>query len=100
MPPLRNKWIAETPHGVLLIVKVFPNAPKSVIGELRDECLCVKVAAPPVIGKANKECLKLLADFFNLRKAQVSIRHGETNKIKEIVIEGMSKEDIIERLRG
>lgn len=72
-------------------VYITPNAKKSeVIGEIVDlfggKTLKVKVAAPPLEGKANKELINILSEYFDVPKSKISIIVGEKsrNKIVEI----------------
>lgn len=44
----------------------------------------VKIAAPPVEGKANKEIVTFLAAVLGLPKGAVSLLHGSTGRIKVI----------------
>jgi uncharacterized protein len=74
-----------------LNIHITPNAKKSeVLGEIIDlfggKTLKVKVAAPPLEGKANKELINILSEHFKVPKSKISILHGEKsrNKIVEI----------------
>lgn len=72
-------------------IHITPNAKRSeVIGEDLDlfggKTLKVKVSAPPIEGKANKELIKILSEYFDVPKSQISILVGDKsrNKIVEI----------------
>jgi len=72
-------------------IHITPNAKKSgVLGEIVDlfggKTLKVKVAAPPIEGKANKELINILSEHFDVPKSKISIISGEKsrNKIVEI----------------
>jgi uncharacterized protein len=72
-------------------IRLTPNAKKSeVLGEEQDlfggKTLRVKVAAPPIEGKANKELINILSEHFKVSKSKISIVAGEKsrNKIVEI----------------
>lgn len=81
-----------------LEIKAVPNAPKSeVIGWLGD-ALRVKVHAPPEEGKANAELCAFLAKTLALPKGSVSLGRGASSRSKVIEIEGMSREQVMERL--
>ncbi len=68
-------------------VKVIPGAPKAQIMAISKEELKVKVKSPPDKGKANRELIELLADYYSVAKSYIRIIRGETsrNKIVEIV---------------
>lgn len=75
-------------------VKVVSRAKKNQIsGIMEDGSLKVRVAAPPVDGKANRALIKLLADTLNIPKTDVAIISGLQSRNKTISIEGMSFEE-------
>lgn len=76
-----------------LAIKATPNAKKSeILGWENDpiagKVLKVKIAAPPVEGKANKAIIAFLADQFGLPKSKVTLLKGETGRIKRFELEG------------
>ena len=65
-------------EGVRLHVRVQPRASRSqVVGWLADGSLKVVVASPPVDGAANKACIALLAETFDLPKRDILLASGE-----------------------
>jgi len=91
------KFLKETRDGVLLLIYVQPKAKKNSIEGI-DEWrgrLKVKIAAPPVEGKANKEVIKF---FSKLLGAEVSIARGETSREKDLLVKGLSVEDVKKKL--
>ncbi len=68
----------------LVKVCVKPNSPKSEVVGWDDDCLIVKVEAPPERGKANKELTKLLKKYFKAKS--VEIVKGATSKVKLVRI--------------
>ena len=73
-------------------VRVLPRASRSeIVGEY-DGALKVRLAAPPVDGKANKELVAILASFFRVVKGTVSIRSGESSNNKRVQIAGLDLE--------
>lgn len=90
-------FIRETKDGVLIKIYVQPKAKKNEIEGI-DEWrgrLKVKIKAPPVEGKANREVVKFFSKLFG---REVVIIRGETSREKELLIRGAGKEDIMERL--
>ena len=81
-----------------LQVKVTPNASRNEITGLIDGVLQVKVAAPPVKGKANKELTAFLSQALGVKKSSLSIVKGQTSRNKVIAIEGLSRDDIVRQL--
>lgn len=80
----------EKPEGITFQVKVQPNAPRTRILGQHDTALKLALAAPPVDGKANAECIRFLAKFFDLSRNQVDILTGETTRNKVILLRGFS----------
>ena len=72
--------------GVLAEMKIKVIAhPSSKISRVKEDisgCLDVYVNKPAVDGKANKEIIVLLADFFGVKKNQVFLISGEKSKNK------------------
>ena len=79
-------------------IRVFPNAAKNEIAGFADDTLRVKIAAPPLKGKANKELLAFLSGLLGIKKDRISIVKGHTARNKTIAIDGMSKESALEML--
>lgn len=86
--------------GVSFAVKAVPRASRSgVVGE-QDGALKVRLAAPPVDGEANAELIRVLADFFNVSRSQVSVVAGHSSKNKIVRISGITVEALQKRLRS
>ena len=63
-----------------------------------DGVLQVRVSAPPIKGKANKELIAVLSRLLGVGKSQIDIIRGHTTRNKVIAINGLSQEDIMRRL--
>jgi uncharacterized protein len=82
-----------------LRVRVTPRAKRNEIGGFREGVLLVRVAAPPVEGKANDAVVKLLAKRLRVPRSSVQVVQGETSRDKVIRIERLNEEEI-ERALG
>lgn len=75
-----------------LSLKVTPGAKKNeVLGWEEDypqvgRVLKVKIAAPPVEGKANKEIVLFLAKLLKVTKSSIEVVHGTSGRIKLVEI--------------
>ncbi len=58
----------------------------------------VRVAAPPVRGKANKELVDFLSRRLGVAKSRIAIVRGYTARDKVIAISGLSQEEVTRRL--
>jgi hypothetical protein len=72
---------------LLINLKVFPGAPaNSFSGRLADGTLKVKIAAIPEDGRANKELIAFMAKSFGVKKRQVSLLKGLSDRRKVLKI--------------
>lgn len=85
--------------GVSFPVRVVPRATSDAVAGVREGALLVRLAAPPVEGKANAALQAFLAGVLGVRKAQVRIRTGEKSRTKLVSVEGLSPSQARELLR-
>lgn len=88
----------STSQSVSFSVKVQPNASKTCAGGREGEFLKIRLAAPPVGGKANEALVEFLARRLSLPKACVHIRSGVTARRKVIQVEGCSQQRFLDFL--
>ncbi len=85
--------IKEVGGGVVVSVKVQPNASKDrVVGEYADQ-LKIAVTVAPEKGKANKAVIKVLSKSLGIKSSYIEILSGETSRDKKILIKNISEED-------
>lgn len=80
-------------------VKAQPSASKNEIVSYEQGVLKVKVAAPPVRGRANAELVVFLAKSLGLSRTQVSVVSGAMSRDKVIAFAGNTQEDVERRLK-
>jgi uncharacterized protein len=68
-------------------VKVKPNARAGSFGQLPDGSWFAQLKSPPVDGKANKELVALIAGHFGCPKSAVTIKSGQSGRMKLIRID-------------
>ncbi len=81
-----------------LQVQVRPNAPKNEITSYIDGWLHIKIAAPPLKGKANKELVAFLSRKLGIAKSNVNVIKGQTARKKLITVDSLSHEDTLKAL--
>ena len=74
---------------VVLRVHAQPGGGRSGIVGRHGDALKVKVAAPPVDGRANEAIVTVLADAFGLKPGQVSLVSGPSSRSKRYRLEGV-----------
>ena len=85
-------------NAVNLHLKITPNASRNEITDYIDGILHVKIAAPPVKGKANRELTIFLSRVLGINKSALSIINGQTSRNKVIIVEGLKHEEVMKRL--
>lgn len=69
-----------------LQIRLNPNAKKNTILRYEDDTLYLKIVAPPVDGKANKELITFIAKQFHVPKSHISFIRGEKSRTKVLDI--------------
>ena len=88
----------EKDGAVTIRVKVQPRASKTEIVGEHAGAIKLRVAAPPVDGKANEECRRFLAKLFGVSATSVEIISGDSSRDKVIRIRSISARRILEAL--
>jgi hypothetical protein len=89
MIPLR-----ETETGVVFRIRVVPRASRREPVGIQDDALKLRITAPPVEGKANRECIRMVAELFGVKKARVAIIAGHASRTKTVAVEGVKAKEI------
>jgi uncharacterized protein (TIGR00251 family) len=83
-----------------LTVKVHPRARRSGLAGRLGDAWKLDLAAPPVDGKANDECLRYLASLAGVPRARVRIVTGASSRMKVVEIAGMEQAELERLLSG
>ena len=75
-----------------LTVKVHPRAKRTALNGRYGDAWKLALAAPPVDGKANEECIRFFAELAHVPRARVRILMGLTSRTKVVEIEGLPQE--------
>ena len=73
-------------QDLLLAVYIQPRASKTEIVGSYGNRLKIRIAAPPVDGKANQELIKFLAKTFTVSKSHITLLQGATGREKRLKI--------------
>lgn len=79
-------WITETNDAVVLRVHVRPNAKRTEVAGTHGDALKIRLAAPPVDGRANEALIAFLAEAFGVPGSRVGLLSGTTGRAKRIRI--------------
>lgn len=77
--------LKETKDGIIIALRISPNASKNEIIKTEDG-IKVKITAQPIDGKANKALIEYLSKQFKIPKSLFEIVKGETSKDKIVLI--------------
>lgn len=79
-------WLRPDGQGCLLAVHVQPGARRTEIVGEHGDALKIRLAAPPVDGKANEALLSYLAEKLSVGRRAVELRSGMTSRRKTVAI--------------
>jgi uncharacterized protein (TIGR00251 family) len=82
----------------ILDIIVVPKSSRSIITLSEEGDIKVYLNSPPADGKANKECIQLFSKKLKVAKSHISIIKGDKGRKKRLEIEGISQQDIINKL--
>jgi len=69
-----------------LTLHVQPGASRTEVAGTHGDALKMRLAAPPVEGKANAELLRFLAEVFGVPRRNVTLLRGELSRAKVVRI--------------
>ncbi len=77
-----------------ITVQVQPGASRSQVKDFKEGILYIRIAAPPVEGKANRELIEFLSEILEVSKSRITIEKGLTGKKKVVLITGLTQERV------
>jgi hypothetical protein len=83
-------WFNRAADGSLVVsLHIQPGAKKTEIAGLHGEALKIRLAAPPVDGKANAALVAFLAKTCGVPRSAVALVSGETSRSKRVRLQGI-----------
>jgi len=79
-------WIAAHARGVVVSFHVQPNAPKTEVQGEHGGALKLRLAAPPVDGKANDTLVRWVAERLAVPRSAVDLISGEKDRRKRVLV--------------
>ncbi len=94
-----SDWLRVAADGRLtLTLHIQPGAKKTEVAGEHGDALKIRLAAPPVDGKANAALLAFIAERLGVSKSAVTLKSGQTSRRKVVEVDGASVEVV--RLLG
>jgi len=81
-----DTWYRKTEQGWLIAVHAQPGAKKSAVAGLHGGALKIRIAAPPVEGKANAALVAFVAGALGLPRGAVSVVRGDSSREKLLLV--------------
>ena len=78
--PVLPEWLSGEPQRWRLRVAVQPGASRTEVVGIHDGCLKLRIAAPPIDGRANDELVRWLARQLSVPRSQLRIAGGESSR--------------------
>lgn len=72
----------------MLVLHVQPGAKRTEVAGLHGDALKIRLAAPPVEGRANDALLRFIADQFDVPLRNVELKQGGQSRHKRIAVSG------------
>ncbi|HLA34390.1 MAG TPA: DUF167 family protein [Rhodocyclaceae bacterium] len=82
-------WIAAVADGVMLRLHIQPGAKTTAVVGLHGDALKIRLAAPPVDGKANARLLGFLAEQLATPASQLELTSGHSSRAKRVHVRGI-----------
>lgn len=92
--------VAAADAGVVIAVHVQPRSGVTAITGRHGDALRIRVAAPPVDGRATEAARRALADALGVSAASVELASGERSRLKRFRVDGLTLDDARDRIAG
>lgn len=92
-----SDWLRVGKGSITLTLHIQPGAKKTEIAGEYGDALKIRLAAPPVDGKANAALVGFVAERLGLAKSAVTLKSGQTSRRKVLEIVD-APPDAVERL--
>jgi uncharacterized protein (TIGR00251 family) len=81
-------WYRRSEETISLTLHVQPGAKRSEIAGLHGGALKIRLAAPPVEGRANDALLKFIAGLFAVPLRNMELKQGGQSRHKVVAVTG------------
>lgn len=83
-----SEWYRRNGDVLTLTLHVQPGAKRTDVAGLHGEALKIRLAAPPIEGRANEALLKFIAESFGVPLRQVDLKQGGQSRHKVVAVTG------------
>lgn len=82
------EWYRTSGDCITLVLHVQPGAKQTTVAGLHGDALKIRLAAPPLEGRANEALLRFIADFFKVPLRNVELKQGGQSRHKRVEVRG------------
>ena len=82
------EWYRREGEVITLTLHVQPGAKRSEVAGLHGDALKIRLAAPPIDGRANEALQKFIAELFDVPLRQVELLRGAQSRHKAVQVTG------------
>lgn len=83
---MNTEWLRENDGRTTLTLHIQPGSKKTEVAGLHGAALKIRLAAPPVDGKANAALVGFIAERLGVPKSAVSLKSGLTSRRKVLEV--------------
>lgn len=83
-----SEWYRRNGEVLTLTLHVQPGAKRSEVSGLHGDALKIRLAAPPIEGRANAALCKFIAETFGVPQRQVELKQGAQSRHKVVAVTG------------
>ncbi len=87
-----SAWYRRNGEIITLTLHIQPGAKRTDVAGLHGDALKIRLAAPPIEGRANEALLKFIAESFCVPLRQVELKQGGQSRHKVVAITGSKVE--------
>ena len=91
---LKSSLPMDDSDEISITVKVIPGRSRTEFTGMYGTAYKIKISAPPEKGKANEMLITFLSKQLNIRKNAVQITSGKTSPLKQVLLHGVSSQDV------
>ncbi len=81
-------WYRRNGEVLTLTLHIQPGAKRSEVAGLHGDALKIRLAAPPLEGRANEALLKFVAELCRVPVRQVELKQGAQSRHKVVAVTG------------
>lgn len=93
-------WLRGDGDGCVIALHIQPGAKRTEVAGEHGDALKIRLAAPPVDGKANEALVAFVAGCLGVPRSAVTIKSGHSSRRKVLAVAGVAPAEALARLAG